>query len=518
MTNPGAAIKLLITYAICVPAAIFVGFLLTNPLDYGTLGFLGLVLALIFSPIFIKWHYPIMVFGIGAPMYMFFLKGNPPMMQVVVILSLGIAIVERAMSSDRRFISVPSMTWPLMFTVLMAYITAELTGGIGLHTLGGAVGGGKKYLALFIGVAMFFALTSRPIPKEQRRLYLGLFFLSLLPSFISDAFPFLPEPLNYINLLIPPSSMATTGFSFGETRMGAFANSAGAVVFFMLAKFGLRGIFLGNRLWRIPVFLLMLVLTLFGGFRGLLITYAFIITALFFIEGLHRTRLMLLFVIGMAMGGALLVPFSNKLPHTFQRAMSFLPLNWDTDVKMDAEGSITWRENIWRAAWPQVPNYLLLGKGYALREDDFAMMGVQGIDGGQFAGGIASQIDATQEGLAISSDYHNGPLSTLMPFGIWGGISILWLMAAGLRLLHLNHKYGDPELATVNAFLLVLFIFHIFNFFFIFGAYTGDVSDIAKYAGFSVALNWGVRGPARPASEPVTFKPPAQLQRQPQLA
>ena len=38
ITNPAAAIKVLITYAIIIPVAIFVGWLLTNPLDYGTLG------------------------------------------------------------------------------------------------------------------------------------------------------------------------------------------------------------------------------------------------------------------------------------------------------------------------------------------------------------------------------------------------------------------------------------------------------------------------------------------------
>ena len=39
-------------------------------------------------------------------------------------------------------------------------------------------GGGKKYIVLFLGIASFFALISRKIPKEHRNLYLGLYFLS----------------------------------------------------------------------------------------------------------------------------------------------------------------------------------------------------------------------------------------------------------------------------------------------------------------------------------------------------
>ena len=57
MTNPAAAIRALITYAICIPLAMLVGYMLCNPLDYGALGFFGLVAMLIVSPILIKWNY-----------------------------------------------------------------------------------------------------------------------------------------------------------------------------------------------------------------------------------------------------------------------------------------------------------------------------------------------------------------------------------------------------------------------------------------------------------------------------
>ena len=112
-----------------------------------------------------------------------------------------------------------------------------------------------------------------------------------------------------------------------------------------------------------------------------------------------------------------------------------------------------------------------------------------------FANGLTTQMDAGNQGLAISSDYHSGPLSTLMPFGIWGAISILWIMAASWHILYRNFKYGDLELKTVNAFLLAGNIWHTIGFFFIFGGYNNDVGDFAKIAGLSIALNWKVCGP-----------------------
>jgi hypothetical protein len=504
MTNPAAAIRMLITYAVIIPLAAVVGYMLTNPLDYGTLGFFGLVALLLISPIIIKWHYPIMVFSLASPIYCFFLKGDPPLMQVAVMLSLGVAIIERTVNSDKRFISAPLMTWPLMFTLGVTILTAELTGGIGLKALGGEVSGGKKYVAIFIGIATFFALTSRVIPKNQRNLYVALFFLSGVLQFVSDLFPFLPAPLNYINLLIPPSGTTADNeeVTFGLTRLGSFAASAGVLANFMLAKLGLKGILRADRPGRFLLFLLLLVLTFLGGFRIVLVSYMMIGFLLFFLEGLYQTRLSLVIIMGGIICAALLVPFAEKLPFTFQRALTILPLKLDPAAVADAEGSKKWRQEIWADTWPKVPQYLLLGKGYALTALDFEMMG-----NGVFTGGKAVDMDKSLTGLAVSGDYHNGPLSTLVPFGIWGAIAFVWLSLTAVYVLYRNYKYGDPELKTVNTFLLVLGVAGLISFYFIFGAYQNDIGGYAKLAGFSIALNWGVCSAKREPAPAIRFKP-----------
>ena len=484
MTNPASAIRALATYAVCIPLAALVGWMLCNPLDYGSLGFFGLVALLIISPALIRWHYPLLVFGIGSPMYCFFLKGNPPMSQVVVILCLTIAIIDRTMNSNKRFISVPVMTWPMLFTGAMVYLTAELTGGIGLAALGGEVSGGKKYIAIFIGIATFYALVSRPIPKEHRNFYIALFFLPGAVQFFSDLFPVLPSPLNYINLLIPPSDGNAEGMS---ARLSGISSSASVLANFMLVKYGLRGIFRGDRPLRFLLFFALLSLTLIGGFRSVLLSYIETLTVLFFMEGLHRTRILPVALLGMVLGAALLIPFAHTLPYSFQRSLSFLPLKLDPLAVLDADGSKQWREAIWQDTWPKVPDYLLLGKGYALSKEDFQMMG-----DGTFANGAQMAMDKSMTALAISSDYHNGPLSTLMPFGVWGAISFLWISGAVFFVLYRNYKFGDAELITVNRYLLVIFSLGFIGFFLFFGAYTGALGDFIKFAGFSVALNQGV--------------------------
>jgi hypothetical protein len=503
MTNPTAALRMLITYAIVIPAAVLVGYLLTNPLDYGTLGFLGFMLLIIVSPVFIKWHYPILVFGLSCPMTCFFLIGKPPLWQLVVLISLTIAIVERTLNSERRFIRVPAMTGPLLFIAGMAYVTAELTGGIGLHALGGDTGGGKKYINVFVGVATYFALTSREIPRSKWKWYLALYMLPAVLGLIGDLFPYLPSPLNTINLLFPPTQSFEQGVVIGTTRLASLSFAVSTTTLFLLARYGLRGIFDGTKPWLAMLFLASLPLSMLGGFRSAFGETLLLLGLIFFLEGLHRTRLFPLLLLLGVVGVSGLAVFSNQLPYTMQRSMCFLPFfKWDGAAVADAEGSSEWRYAMWRDTWPKVPDHLLLGKGCALSQEDF-----QNIGTGEFSQLGAAHIDASNQPLAISGDYHSGPLSTLMLFGIWGAIGIVWLMAATLFVLYRNYRYGDPQLQVLNAYLLASGTTAVISFLFIFGAFTNEVGNFAKMAGFSIAMNWGVaRRAPKTASNPL-FKP-----------
>jgi len=504
MTNPVAAIRMLITYAVIIPVAIAAGYLLTNPLDLGTLGYLGIIIAILISPIFIKWHYPILIFGLACPAVCFFLVGRPPLAQVVVILSLGIAITERILNSEKRFLSAPVMTWPLLFIAGLTYVTAELTGGIGLHALGGDTGGGKKYISLFLGIATFFALTSRTIPRHHRNFYIALSILPSVLGLIGDLFPYLPSPLNLINLLFPPTNYIGEGaeVEIGKTRLASFSYAIGAVMLFLLARYGLRGILSPRQPWRAALFVASFLLQMLGGFRNAFGIMGLLLALMFLFERLYRTRLLPVLLLLGVLGVTVLATFSDKLPYTFQRSMSFLPLKWNTDVVLDAESTTEWRFNIWRSTWPKVPEYLLLGKGYGLSKEDYENIGT-----GTFANLNASHIDAGDATLAISSDYHSGPLSTLMPFGLWGGIGMLWLMAATFFVTYRNYKYGDPELQTYNIYLLASTIVAIIVFLFIFGAFAVDVANFCRLAGMSLAMNGGLAGRQAKAVSNPRIKP-----------
>lgn len=507
MTNPAASMRIMIAYAIIIPLAVIVGYLLANPLDYSALGFIGILVFILVSPVFIKWHYPILIFGLGCPATCFFLPGRPPLMQVVVMISLCVAITERILNSEKRFLRVPAMTWPLLFLVAVVAMTAELTGGIKLHAVAGegGGGGGRKYIEILIGIATYFALTSQAIPRKHWKWYLMLYLLPPLLGIISQLFPFLPSPLNYINLLFPPIQMGTEDVVIGQTRLIPFSFAVGTVVAYMMARYGLRGMFMHHHPGRALIFVTAFLLMMLGGFRNLFGGTVLTLGLMFYFDRLYRTRLLPVLLLAGVLCLAMMVAFSDQLPYTFQRSMSFLPLKWKSEVLVDAQGSSEWRFAIWRDTWPKVPQYLLLGKGYGLTEEDYQMLGA-----GTFAGAGASHVDASQEGLAIAGDYHSGPLSTLMPFGVWGAIGICWLMGATLFVTYRNYKYGDPELRAYNVYALASCISSIIAFFFIFGAFNNAMVGYGGLAGFSIALNGGLaKRPAKTASNPLIKSRPA---------
>jgi len=133
---------------------------------------------------------------------------------------------------------------------------------------------------------------------------------------------------------------------------------------------------------------------------------------------------------------------------------------------------------------PQVPKYLLKGKGYVIDPNDLFMAQISAHHGF----GIAAA------GAVVAGDYHNGPLSVLIPFGIFGLIGFIWLIVAGLRVLYYHHRFGDPALQRINTFLLSSFVAKTLIFVFIFGGFSSELCGFLGLIGLSVSLNGAPQG------------------------
>jgi hypothetical protein len=491
MTNAPALLRSLITYAMIVPLALLLGFFLTSPFTVSTFVLVGALAFVLVFPLLVRFHYPWMLFAWSAPIVLFFIKGTPNLGQAMILLSLTLSVLERIMNPNRHYIKMPSITVPLMCLVLVVWITAKMNGGIGMHSFGSDVYGGRKYIIMFVGIAGYFALTARPIPPEKAKLYASLYLLGGVTAIIGDLYPFAPSWAYFIFHIFPPSMGVLTGdLSSGATRFGGLGAGASVFYLFMLARYGLRGIFFGGKLWRPVLLVISACLALMGGFRGTFFIMGLSFIFLFFVEGLQRTRLLGIFVLLGVLGASFAIPFSDKLPVTFQRAMTIVPgLRVTPEAQALADASTTWRFQMWTALLPQIPEHLLVGKGYAISTDDYnEMMG----------GGMGFRaFDAADQGLALAGDYHNGMLSVVLCFGIWGVIVVVWFIFAGLRVMYYNLKYGRPDLHTFNAILFIVFFNEAVSYLSCFGGLSiaGDMMYFVGPLGMSIALNHGMCRP-----------------------
>ena len=329
-----------------------------------------------------------------------------------------------------------------------------------------------------------------------------LFIVSGATAILSDMAGILGGPLRFLAIFFPITDSSTylTQHSLGyETveRYGGLGGGCLAIALAMLAYYGVEGVLSLRKLWRPVLFFSALFLMTFGGFRGLLIFSIMVCALVFYFEGLLRSRLMPIALLGLLLAGGLVLPFAEHLPPQFQRCLAFLPIKLDPMVKANAESSSDWRIEMWESLLPDIPKYFWLGKGLGIDVDELASYYEFGSNqvGGQVGGG-----------LAVAGDYHNGPLSLIIQFGVWGAIGFLWFLAASMKVLWANYKYGDPEIKRMNTFLVAYFIAKIIMFFLVFGSFYSDMMIFTGIMGFSVSLNAGVAKPVPVERPKVAFQ------------
>lgn len=471
-------------FGICLPLALLLGYLLADAQDPTTLLVVGAALMVLSVPLVMRWYHPLLIlcWNMNAQPA---LPGSPYLWAIMAFIACLCAVINRAMNAENRLSPVMELTVPLLAFLGVVGFTIVLTGGIGLGALRSGSLGGKSYFYIIAAVAGFVALSSRAIPRERALFYLALFFLPGLLAVSSRIAGLIGPAANFVYALFPPdydSSATTVGemASLGQERLRGVTTAATMFFFWLLARVGVGGLFDWKKPWRMLAFGLIIFSAGFGGYRSVAISMGLTFGILFYMERLWRTKTIVIIGVIAVLGGALLINFSDKLPMTVQRTLSFLPLELDYAVRANAEDSSEWRLQIWREAWEkEVPKYVFLGKGYQINPDDL-YMSTFSLYYGHWR---------NWEWAYISGDYHNGPLSVLIPFGVFGLAAFLWFLFAGGRFLLRMYRNSPAELRGINALLLACFLARAIFFLVIYGAVAYDLCIFTGLLGFSVALN-----------------------------
>jgi O-antigen ligase len=261
------------------------------------------------------------------------------------------------------------------------------------------------------------------------------------------------------------------------TRSNELAVAGGAFYGYLLARFGIRGVLDLKRPWLVLALAVAVAAGLVSGYRSFLVLFGLVFAVLFFVEGLHRTRYAPVLFGMVVLAGVLVLPQADKLPLGVQRTLSFLPGKFDYVATASAATTAEWRVEMWRQLLPEVPKCLFRGRGWSMDARDF------------FTAVEVGDPSDLLAGVKLVGNFHNGPLSVLIPFGLYGAVAFIWFLVAGLRLLYRNWQLGSPELQCVNALLLAAFAAHTLFFLGVYGSLESDMMGFVGVLGLSVALN-----------------------------
>ncbi len=482
--------KSLLIFVLCIPLAILLGIMLSDPLATNSMLLVGGSFALLLSPFLIKSHHAFVIIAANAYINVFFLPGQPQLWVLANALGFAMAILSRPLDRSRtKSLGSRSVTWSLLVMTFIVLMTAKANGSIGIRALGSSVYGGKRYVWLLMAIAGYFALTSQPIAKKMRNRLVGLFFLGGITSVVGNIAYTLGPSFYFLFLLFPVEwalQQAGADQSGADlVRISGMGPAAAAVQTFLLVRYGMKGLLEIKKPWRFGLFIFSVVCSMFSGFRSTILLLLLILAYQFYYERLFRTRL---FPIAVAVGlsaFAILALTAERLPLSLQRALTFLPIRVDPAMRRNADATVQWRVEMWKLLVKEIPRYFWIGKGFAMDPTDMYLAGEAAKRG---------HLESF-EGAKIAGDYHSGPLSLIIPLGIFGVLAFVWFLIASFKVLRKNYLYGDPELQHINTFFISYFMAHLVFFIVFFGGFSSDFWSFTSLVGLSISLNNGVSKP-----------------------
>jgi hypothetical protein len=270
----------------------------------------------------------------------------------------------------------------------------------------------------------------------------------------------------------------------GDTRMNGLVNAGLTTAFALCAKY--NPITMVSPLYPGRVVLLAVAFgaIFLSGFRSAFLA-AFVAV---FLSTILRGKTKDLWVVaaGMMLSVMLLISVQGtllQLPRTMQRALSWLPGDWDEATVADAEQSSRWRFEMWEWAWndERIIRDRIWGQGFGLSLDDLnliAMTLTSNVPGQNLLGG------SDREQFMITGTLHSGPLSSIKYIGAVGlALYFLLMCYMGLVAWRLCKRARGTSAFPLALFVSIPIIYEPFNFVVVFGALESNYPTTLFWAG-----------------------------------
>jgi hypothetical protein len=357
---------------------------------------------------------------------------------------------------------------------LLYLVTVFFRNPVGFAFLGsGERVGGKPYVDVILAVFAYLILSRvRITPEYARKLPLWILAVAAFSAFAGAVALFAPQVGFFLGKFyssFTPDSMQVE-IKAGETRFGFFQNLGTTLILYVVAQTNPLSLIHIRHLGSLCLYLSGLAMILLSGFRNAVITSILYTTLSVFMRDRFLGVVKIAFALIVLILGAIFMSFMNfDLPLTAQRALCFLPGNWDYQAVRDANDSSEWRYEMWEIALTS-DKYIhnkIFGDGFGYMRADFE----RGVDL-MYGRTSLRQDEARQEMFLLDGDFHSGPISAVKVVGYLGLTLLIPLFAIfttmGYRLI--NSAHGTPYEACSLFFGIQVIILPFF-YIFVFGEY-----------------------------------------------
>ena len=338
--------------------------------------------------------------------------------------------------------ALPRLEAPLLIALagLIAVVTVHAVHDrFGVRFFGSNIWGGRNYINIYVGLAAFFVVQSTAVKNSLWNklpyLILAVTTFDLIIALVTAIFP------ASINKIYPFYSAVSLGglteLVNGQEeitgRVGNFGNFGWCLGSIILAATPVPQLLNPRRLFRLAGMAMASLAVLASGFRSALANLGCTVL----IAGYRDLRWGMLALLPLI--AALLFALSAfnsvviPLPKQMQRALTFLPGDWDTDMTLNATASDDFRQQAW-TLWLKefFPAHPLLGRGFGFPAEWAAPS-----TGKTYGTDIKQMVE--------TGNIHNGLFASLDAVGIIGTIFfIAWALQILTKNLQIRFDPADP--------------------------------------------------------------------------
>jgi hypothetical protein len=391
------------------------------------------------------------------------LPGGLTLVNFFQAIMIGWALINGALNKNRFFTLTKEKGVILLFFVHSLLIIAVR--GFGMSIGRGQTFGGGAYVYLFLSIFFYLAASQIPLKEKHIRiLFWGGIVLSLIPLLVQLSIYFSGGATYYLTRFfsVNTSSVVDAVMS-GEEDVGSVRFSAVSGLRTVLLMVALVVPAVRRRKvlsWGLVGAAVLMTLT--SGFRSSLVGVGALVFMWLLYESNNRWRTFFMLAGLGLIGWLIALAVIPVLPDTFQRTLSFLPLarEWvDPRVLMDAQNSVDFRLGIWELAWRRVPEYLLIGRGMTVEISQWAW--------------LQSSSYRNPEFFFATHNYHSGPLSLLVDFGLPGFILftsfLIMVCVKAWKGVNQSCAGRNDLISRFYAFLTIQVTYKVVAFYLIYG-------------------------------------------------